>query len=136
MTPLDHLSPVAVTLDQIRCAEQHMEGGDDMNNLGDADNDSKDGDYKFCGDVDDSGSNSPATAGVQKAIGGNNLKDRANAAMLFQYSNDDFNNLDDDDLNEDEKQIENANSNKRVTVGRGQVNFIPDGPVEQKTMEG
>ena len=78
--------------------------------------DSKDGDYKYRGGVNDngSGSNSPTREAAQKAIGGGNLKDRAAAAMLFQYSDDDYNHLYDDNLNEDEKRIDNADSNKRV----------------------
>ena len=129
MTPLDHFSPAAMTLDQISYAEQNISGDDNPNNLGDIDIDSKDGDYKFCGDVndDDSGSNSPATAAAQKVIGDGNLKDRAKVAMLFQYSDDDYDHLYDDNLNEDEKQIENTDRNKRVKVGRGRENLIPGG---------
>ena len=40
--------------------------------------------------------------------------------MLFHYSDDDY-------IDEDEKRIENSGSNKRVKVGRGQVNLIPGG---------
>ena len=58
---------------------------------------------------------------------GRNLKERA-AAVLFQYSNDDYDHLYDEDIDKDEKRIENSDSNKRVTVGRGRRNLIPGGP--------
>ena len=69
-------------------------------------------------------------AAVQKAIGGGNLKDKAEMAMLFEYSDDDYNHLDDDNLNKDKKQIKNTDSKKRVKVGHHQGNAIPGGPVE------
>jgi hypothetical protein len=46
---VDHLSPAAATLDQIRHAQEHIEGDEDKNCKDDDDN-SKDGDYKLCGD--------------------------------------------------------------------------------------
>ena len=47
--------------------------------------------------------------------------------MLFQYSNEDCNHLYDEDIDKNEKRIENSDSYKRVKVGRGQVNLIPGG---------
>ena len=67
----------------------------------------------------------PRRLGV-KGIGGN-LKERA-TAVLFQYSDNDYNHLYDEDIDEDEKRIENSDSNKRVKVGHGRINFIPGGP--------
>ena len=58
---------------------------------------------------------------------GGKLKERA-AAVLFHYSNDNYDHLYDEDIDEDEKRIENSDSNKRVKVGRGRVNLIPGGP--------
>ena len=46
MTPLDHMSPVAATLDQIRYAQEHI-GGDKYKNCEDKDDD------KNCEDDDD-----------------------------------------------------------------------------------
>ena len=45
------------------------------------------------------------------------MKETAEAARLFEYSDNDYNHLDDDDLNEDKRQIKNADSKKRVKVG-------------------
>jgi hypothetical protein len=39
----------------------------------------------------------------QTIDGGNFLKETAEAARLFEYSDDDYNHLDNDDLNEDER---------------------------------
>ena len=66
----------------------------------------------------------------QTIDGGNFLKETAEAARLFEYSDDDYNHLDNDDLNEDERWIENADSKKRVKVGRRRGNLIAGGPVE------
>jgi len=46
MTPLDHMSPAAATLDQIRYAQEHI-GGDKYKNCEDEDDD------KNCEDDDD-----------------------------------------------------------------------------------
>lgn len=43
---------------------------------------------------------------------------------------DDYNHLNDDDLNEDERWIKKADSKKRVKVGRRRGKLIPVGPVE------
>ena len=129
MTPLDHMSPAAATLNQIRYAQEHI-GGDEYKNcededddksckddddddaeepiFGDDDNDSKDGDYKDRGEDDDHDSES---------VG------------LFGYADDDYNHLDDDDLNKDERLIENADIKKRVKVGCRRGNLIAGGPV-------
>ena len=74
MTPLNHLLPGGAMLDQLCYAEQNTSRDDDQNDLGNIDVDSKDGDYKYHGDVDDddSDSNSPATEAARKAIGGGN----------------------------------------------------------------
>ena len=105
MTPLDHMSPAATMLNQIRYAQEHIGGNeykncedkdddknckyDDNNDaeepiFGDDDKDSKDGDYKDRGEDDDYDSES---------VG------------LFGYADDDYNHLDDDDLNKDERLI-------------------------------
>ena len=61
-----------------------------------------------------------------KGIGGN-LKERA-TVVLFQYSDNDYDHLYNEDIDKDEKRIENSDSNKRVTVRFGRVNLIPGGP--------
>ena len=48
---------------------------------------------------------------------GNFLKEIAEAARLFEYSDNDYNHLNDDNLNKDERWIKNADSKKRVKVG-------------------
>jgi hypothetical protein len=58
---------------------------------------------------------------------GGQLRKRA-AAVLFHHSDNNYDHLYDDDIDKDEKRIENSGSNKRVKVGRGQVNLIPGGP--------
>jgi hypothetical protein len=60
---------------------------------------------------------------------GNFLKETAEAARLFEYFDDDYNHLDIDDLNEDERRIKNVDSKKRVKVGRRRGNLIAGGPV-------
>ena len=52
------------------------------------------------------------------------MKETAEAARLFEYSDNDYNHLDDDDLNEDKRQIKNADSKKRVKVGCHQGNLV------------
>ncbi len=65
---------------------------------------------------------------AQQTIGGGNfLKDTAG---LFKYSDDDYNHLNDDNLNKDKRQIENGDSKKRVKTGRHQGNLIAGRPVE------
>ena len=46
------------------------------------------------------------------------MKERA-AAVLFNYSDDNYDHLYNKDIDKDEKRIENSDSNKRVKVGRG-----------------
>ncbi len=58
---------------------------------------------------------------------GGQLRKRAKA-VLFHHSDDNYNHLYNDDIDEDEKRVENSDGNKRVKVGRGQVNLIPGGP--------
>ena len=48
--------------------------------------------------------------------------------MLFDYSDNNYDHLYNEDIDKDEKRIKNSNSNKRVKVGRGRVNLIPGGP--------
>ena len=55
------------------------------------------------------------------------MKERA-AALLFQYSDYDYDRLYNEDIDKDGKRIENSDSNMRVRVGRGRVNLIPAGP--------
>ncbi len=127
MTPLGVNLPAAVTLEEVLHAEKNIFGDDGSHDLGDIDLDSRDGDYLDCGDDDADAdvSQSCATEAGGKGIGGI-LKERA-TAVLFQYSDDDYDQLYDEDIDEDEKRIKNSNSNKRVKVGRGRVNIIPGG---------
>jgi hypothetical protein len=122
VTPLDVKLPAAAMLEELLYAEKNISGNDGLHNLGDIDLDSRDGDYLDCGndDADDDVSQSCATE-----AGG--MKERA-TAVLFQYSNDNYNHLYDEDIDKDEKRIENSDSNKRVTVRFGRVNLIPGGP--------
>jgi hypothetical protein len=126
MTPLDVRSPHGTTLEQVLYAENKM-FGDDNDSLpkqSDFDNDSKDGDYRDHGD-DEAYDNSAMDLGG-KGTGGQ-LRKRA-AAVLFHHSDGNYDHLYEDDIDEDEKRIENSGSNKRVKVGRGLVNLIPGGP--------
>jgi len=123
------MSPAAATLNQIRYAQEHIGGNeykkcedeDDDKNceydndddaeepiFGDDDNDSKDGDYKDRGEDND---------------------DDSESVSLFGYADDDYNHLDDDDLNKDKRLIENAKIKKRVKVGCRRGNLIAGGPV-------
>jgi len=130
------MSPAAATLDQIRYAQEHI-GGDEYQNCEDYnDTNSKDGDYKDRSEDDNDDSESPTMLGEQ-----DNDDDSESPTMsgerrsgdfevgIFEYSDDDYNHLDDDDLNEDERLIENADSKKRVKVGRRRGNLITGGPV-------
>ena len=76
------------------------------------DNDSKDGDYRDHG-------NDEADDDSAMDLGGNGtggkLRKRA-AALLFHYSDNNYDHLCDKDIDEDEKRIENNGSNKRVKV--------------------
>ena len=58
------------------------------------------------------------------------MKDTAVVAMLFEYSDDNYDHLYDDDINEKEKQIESTDSKKRLKVRCHQGNLIKGGPVE------
>ena len=99
-----------------------------MHDLGDIDLDSRDGDYLDRGnnDADDDVSQSCATEAGGKGIGGS-LKERA-TAVLFRYSNYNYDHLYNEDIDTDENRIEISNSNKRVKVRLGRVNLIPGGP--------
>ena len=77
--------------------------------------DSKDGDYRDHGN-DEADDDSAMDIGG-KGTGGK-LRKRA-AAVLFHYSDDDYNHLYDDNIDKDEKRIENSGSNKRIKVGHG-----------------
>ena len=128
MTPLDVRSPDGATLEQFLYAENKMFGdNNDLHKLSDLVIDLKDGDYRDPGvdEADDDGSHCSAMDSGEKGTGGK-LKERA--AVLFRYSDDDYDHLYDEDIDEDEKRIENSDSNKRVKVGRGRVNLIPGGP--------
>ena len=95
-------------------AEKNISGDDGSHNLSNIDIDSRDGDYHDCGDVDadDDVSKSCVTEAGGKGIGGN-LKERATAARLFRYSDNNYDHLYDKDIDKDEKRIENT------TVTRG-----------------
>ena len=69
-----------------------------------------------------------------KGIGGN-LKERA-TVVLFQYSDNDYDHLYNEDIDKDEKRIENSDSNKRVKVGCGRVNLIPGGQSSPPNYDG
>jgi hypothetical protein len=126
MTPLDVRSPDGATFEQVLYAENKMFGDDDdsLHKQSDLDNDSKDGDFRDHGDneADDDSAMSIGGKGT-----GKKLRKRA-AAVLFHYSDDNYDHLYNNHIDEDEKRIENSGSNKRVKVGRGQVNLIPGGP--------
>jgi hypothetical protein len=126
MTPLDVRSPDGTTLEQILYAENKIFGdnNDSSHKQSDLDNVSKDGDYCDHGDDEDDDDSAMDIGG--KGTGGK-LRKRA-AALLFQYSDDNYDHLYDEDIDKDEKRIENSGSNKRVKVGRGQVSLIPGGP--------
>ena len=120
MTPLDVHLPDGATLEQVLYAEKNISGDNnashDLSGIG---IDSKDGDYPDPGDneADDDGSQSSAMEAGGKGTGGN-LKERA-AVVLFQYSDDDYEHLYNEDIDKDEKRIKNSNSNKKVKVGCG-----------------
>ncbi len=126
MTPLDVHSPDGATLEQVLYADNKMFGDDNdsLHKLSNLDNDSKDGDYHSPGN-DEADDDSAMGFGGKGT--GRKLKKRA-AAVLFHYSDDDYDHLYDDDIDKDKKRIENSGSNKRVKVGRGRVNLIPGGP--------
>jgi hypothetical protein len=60
---VDHLSPAAAMLDQIRYAQEHIKGDEDKN-CKDNNDDSKDGDYEFCGDDNNEIASPPKTSVV------------------------------------------------------------------------
>ncbi len=117
MTPLDVRSPHEATLEQVLYAENKMFGDDNdsSHKQSDLDNDSKDGDYRD--HVDDEADDDSAMDLGGKGTGGQ-LRKRA-AAVLSHHSDDNYDHLYDDDIDEDEKRIENSGSNKRVKVGHG-----------------
>ena len=125
MTPLDVRSPAGATLEQVLYAEKMFgDDNDSSHRQSDLDSNSKDGDYRDHGD-DEADDDSAMDLGG-KGTGGQ-LRKRAKA-VLFHHSDDDYDHLYDDDIDEDEKRIENSDGNKRVKVGRGRVNLIPGGP--------
>ena len=94
MTPLDVHLPAGATLEQVLYAEKNISGEDNASHdLPDINIDSKDGDYHDRGnnDADDDVSQSSAMEAGGKGTGGN-LKERA-AAVLFQYSDNNYNHL-------------------------------------------
>ena len=103
MTPFDHLSSAGATLAQICYAQEHLVGDEGKNSedydwagfkdedYEDDDDDSKDGDFTML-----------------EAGAGNNLVKDSTCCGLFEYSDDDYNHLDDDDINEEEMRIENG----------------------------
>jgi hypothetical protein len=122
MTMLDVRSLDGATLEQVLYAENKMFGDDNdsPHKQSDLDSDSKDGNY--CDHGDDEADDNSAMD-----LTDGQLRKRAKA-MLFHHSDDDYDHLYDEDIDEDGKRIENSDSNKRVKVGRGQVNLIPGGP--------
>ncbi len=126
MTPLDVRSLDGATLEQVLYAEKNFFS--DLHKLSNLDIDSKDGDYRDPGDdeADDDGSQSSVMDSGGKGTG-EKVKERA-AAVLFHYSDNNYDHLYNEDIDKDEKRIENSDSNKRVKVGHGQVNLIPGGP--------
>ncbi len=128
MTPLDVNLLAAAMLEEVLYAEKNVSGDDGSHILGNINIDSRDGDYLDRGnnDADDDVSQLCAMEAGGKGIGGN-LLERA-TAVLFQYSDIDYNHLYNEDIDKDKKRIENSDSNKRVKVGHGRVNLIPDRP--------
>ena len=128
MTLLDHLSPAGATLAQIRYAQEHLVGkedegknSEDCDCAGFEDNDFEDDDDSKDGDFS-----------ISEAGAGNNLVKDSTCCGLFEYSENDYNHLDDDDFNEEEMRIKNGDIKKRVKTGRRRGNLIVGGPVEPK----
>ncbi len=119
MTPLDVHLPAAATLEELLYVKKNISGDDGSHDPGNINLDLRDGDYLDCDndDTDDDISQSFATEAGGKGIGGN-LKERA-TAVLFQYSDDNYDHLYNEDIDKDEKRAENSNSNKRVKGGCG-----------------
>ena len=70
-----------------------------------------------CGKVDLSSDNTTPVLAQRKVIGdGGNVKVRAKV-LLFDYSDNDYDHLDGNDINKEEKRIENADSKRRELVG-------------------
>ncbi len=67
---------------------------------------------------------------ISEAGGNNLLKDSTACCGLFKYSDDDYNHLDDDNINKVEMHIENGGIKKRVKTGRRRGNLMVGGPVE------
>ena len=117
MTHLDVNLPAAATLEELLYVKKNISGDDGSDDLGDINLDLRDGDYLDCDndDTDDDISQSCSMEAGGKGIGGN-LKERA-TAMLFQYSDDNYAHLYNEDIDKDEKRVGNSNSNKRVKGG-------------------
>ncbi len=103
MTPLDHLSPAGAMLAQIRYAQEHLVGKEDEGKnskdydcAGFEDNDFEDEDDSKDGDFT-----------ISEAGAGNNLVKDSTCCGLFEYSDNDYNHLDDDNFNKEEMRIKN-----------------------------
>ena len=62
---------------------------------------------------------------------GAGVKD-STCCVLFEYSDNDYNHLDDDDINEEEMRIKNGDIKKRAKTGRHRGNLIVGGLVQPK----
>jgi hypothetical protein len=122
MTPLDYLSPAGATLAQIRLVgKEEGKNSEDYDCAGFKDNDFEDDDDSKDGDCT-----------ISEAGAGNNLVKDSTCCGLFEYSHDDYNHLDDDNINKEEMRIENGDIKKRVKAGHFRWNLIVGGPVEPK----
>jgi hypothetical protein len=138
ISPYDHKMPpppLQLSVDMISYAKKAIEGhtskydgqehltennGDDNNDeSSEVDDDDRDGDYKQRDSSDDEDDLSLA---ARKLVF---------STSLFEYSDDDFDHLlDDEELDEDAKRIEYANSRKRDTIGRCKGALLEGGPQE------
>jgi hypothetical protein len=100
MTSLDHLSPAGATLDQIHYAQEHIELKAMRTNTAKTMTT-----IQKIGIVNFAVTTMMMIASPPPFGGGNFLKEETaeEAARLFKYSDDDYNHLDDDYLNEDER---------------------------------
>jgi hypothetical protein len=63
---------------------------------------------------------------------GDNSRDADFVPKLFESSDDDdFDHLNDDDINEEDRRIENMDSKSRIPTGRRRGNLIMGGPLRQ-----
>jgi hypothetical protein len=78
-------------------------------------------------DYDDEDCNSAGSGGDDD---GDNSRDADFVPKLFESSdNDDFDHLNDDDINEEDRRIKNRDSKTRIPTGRRRGNLIKGGPV-------